>query len=833
MRYILSLDDPRAEDPALSGGKGASLSRWLRAGLPVPPGLVVTPAAYRAFIAAAGDISGAAEKLPTDDPAALAVAAAGFRARLGELPLPADLAEEIAAALGPRAREAWAVRSSSGLEDLHAAAFAGQHDSFLNCVGLDAILDAVKKCFLSLWHDRAIAYRRRRGFAETDAVMRVVIQNLVDCRAAGVAFTLDPVTGRGDEIVIAANYGLGESVVGGEGETDQYHIDKKTLALRSVTIGLKTQYVVRAEAGTTTIPVSPERQQSAVLQESEIAEIAALARRIEEMTGLAQDIEWGLAGASLWLLQARPVTVIPPRWTRDESAERFPNVMTPLAWDFMEAGFHEALAHSFALMGLPPFSGKWFALFDNYVYGDQNAVARYMGAPPVAPRSLGELRAALPVIRDKFAWIQSLPRQWSANLDRYLLGIGELMGEPLEGRSPAELWDHVQRVNRLGRDYFRANIAISIGQSGLHKALFGLLEACLGAAQAPAAFAALTGAVDTKTTVINDELAALAAMARDDAALVRLLRQEAPERLTRPGGLEAHPAFAERFAAFLADHGHREVDPDPYHPVWAETPHLVLGMVKLMLDNPASETPDARRYQRKQRALDAELALMAALPADLRLVLHEVIRLARLYTELDDLEHYQTARLLRPMRRGLDALGASLVAKGGIDQPSDIFFAREAALSSAIARDEACVWHDLRQGIAANKRAYELSRQQAPAWTLGGAEERADLSNTLTGVPGSPGLAEGPVFIVHSPEDFAAFPRGAVLVARTTNPAWTVLFPLAAAVVTESGGALSHGAVTAREAGIPAVMAVRGVMQRLVGGMRVQVDGARGHVAVL
>jgi len=156
-------------------------------------------------------------------------------------------------------------------------------------------------------------------------------------------------------------------------------------------------------------------------------------------------------------------------------------------------------------MGLPRFRGKWFALLDNYVYGNQTAVELYMGRPLFQLRSIADLRAAIPRLRQRFAWVEALPRQWSRDLDRYLMSVGALMAEPLEHKSVQELWDYITRVNALGRTYFKSNIAISIGQSALFHVLRDVLRSLLGEAEASAAFAALTGYAETRTGAINEE----------------------------------------------------------------------------------------------------------------------------------------------------------------------------------------------------------------------------------------------------------------------------------------------------------------------------------------
>lgn len=833
MTWTLPFSAPAATETEIVGGKGANLSILTQRGFPVPSGFVVTAEAYRAYARAAGDLLDRVEGFSFDDPTALVAEAAELREALRQIDLPAEVAETIRAQLaGFPAGAAFSVRSSSTFEDLASAAFAGQHDTFLNVIGADEILHRVRDCFASLWQDRAIAYRRRQGFGQRAATMAVVVQTMVRCEVAGVGFTVNPVSGALDEMLVNANYGLGESVVSGEGEIDQYVLAKDGTLLSS-RIGRKTRRVRCAEQGAEEIEVEGAEAELPCLSEARLDELAELMRRVEASYQFPQDIEWGYDSAGLHLLQSRPVTTIPARWTRDESAERFPNVLTPLAWDMVEEGFNRSLNHSFRLMGYSPFSGKWFGIHGHYIYGNQNAVELYGGRAPFKLNSLAELEAALPTIRERFAWVQSLPMEWSRDLDHYLLGIGEFMAEPLADKDLGEVWAYVLKVNKLGSDYFLPNIAISLTQRTLYKVLLGLLTMLAGGAEAGAKlFDDLMAHCETKTGMVNKELYALAGEIRDIPELHALIDATPSRDLIASDGLAAFPHFAARFQKFLSDHGHRETDFDPYQPTWLEAPWVVLDNLRLMASAPPAEAPEAKERGLRMRQLQAELALFAKIPPALHFFMHELLRLARAYTTLDDVEHYQTTRLTLPLRRGLAELGHRLVRRGVMSEAMDVFFCRQAALDEAIRREDAGLWDRLAAAVRAEKAAYLAHRAAPPTWVLGEAHDAA-AEGDLTGLPGSPGVAEGEVYLVNSPDDFAGFPKGAVLVARTTNPAWTPLFYSACAVVTESGGPLSHGAVTAREMGIPAVMAVHGILAAVGNGQRVRVDGGGGRVTVL
>ena len=788
MTTVCSFRDAACTRTEIAGGKGASLARLAQAGFRVPPGIVVTPEAYRAF---AHDVPGDLT-FAYDDPHALHAQCQEIRRRLLKRPLPEGVAELVVARLPALPV---AVRSSSTLEDLAGAAFAGQHDTFLDVQDEAGVLDAIRRCFASLWEDRAVRYRHERGFDQDDAVMAVVIQSMVPADVAGVAFCLHPVTGDTDQIVVNAAPGLGERVVSGDGDIDQLVIDKKT--------GAVVEAVRQAEAD---VPVD---------------DLRSLCLAVESYTAFPQDIEWAVADGTLYLLQSRPVTHFPERWTRDESAERFPNPVTPLTWDFTVEGFHESLSHSLGMLGMPAMGGRWFDRFDGYIYGNATAVALFTSGQQARFDSLDRLRALVPTLRERYGWVQQLPVTWARDLDGYLLTLGELGAVDLASLSPSELWAHILRIDALGRHYFLPNIAISITQGLLHKILFQFVALVLGPDQASDVYDGLTCFCETKTNVVTRDLHGLYQEALRDPALVEKLRHDDLRALT----LEDHPAFEERLERFLSQHGHREVDFDPYQPGWGARPWIVLANVRLMLQRDDVEDPRVRERTLRLRQQETEIRFLAQVPEDLRFFASEILRLARAYTALDDLEHYQTTRLHPPIRKAFLEAGRRL----GLTPPDDVFFLSRKSLEAGLLQGG-----EVQAEAAAGKAAYEQQCATNPSWVHGEVGSDAVASeDALRGLPGSPGVAEGPVHRVLSVDDFPHFPAGAVLLARTTNPAWTPLFYSACAVVTESGGPLSHGAVTAREVGLPAVMAVRGVLGALEDGMRVRVNGTTGTVEVL
>ncbi|HEX4125676.1 MAG TPA: PEP/pyruvate-binding domain-containing protein [Tepidisphaeraceae bacterium] len=841
MNLIIHFAESEWATPARVGGKGANLSALTAAGFPVPVGFVVTAEAYDQFLAAETWIDAGISTLDYAHPDRLREQCQAIRRRLTAARLPQAVGQAILNALAklepPNGQEggAFAVRSSSTFEDLAQAAFAGQHDTYLNVRGSERICERVRACFASLWEDRAVLYRHHQGFSQRQAKMAVVVQRQIVAESAGVGFSIDPITGRMDRMRIAANFGLGESVVSGEGEIDHFDVDKISLEIVGRAIGHKQSRIVAVGGDVERQSVPADQIDAPCLTDRQIASVAELMRQVEAHYGWPQDIEWAFAGDRLHLLQSRPVTTLPPEWTRDESAERFPNAMTPLSWDFIRTAFGVSLRHSLALMGFPALKGDWFEIHDHYIYGNQNAVRLIAMFRPLRARSAAELIEEIPALRRRFAWVMDLPVFWARDLDRYLLRLGQLQARP-EPKSLQEAWQFVVDILATAEDYFRPNIAISMTQSGLYRMLHGLISMIAGPARAPQILDGLIAGCETKTAIVNREIHDLATLAAANSALAGELADCGGKAFWDADRLSKYPALADRFATFISDHGHREVDMDYRVLTWSEQPWIVLDAVALLLRAPLSENPTEGMRTQRIRQIEAEQEFLAQVPEELRFFFRELIRLTRTYTILDDLEHYQTTRVNPLARRAALVLGEFLRDAGALAEADDVFFLSKDDVEAAVADGSEQMFCRLREKSLATKASFVVAAGKSPDWSYGKspiAPAVVGAGDVLTGLAASAGCATGPCFRVRGPEDFARFPAGAILVARTTNPAWTPLFYAARAVITESGGPLSHGAVTARELGLPAVMSVRGIMELVAEGQEVSVNGSAGTVTLI
>src|SRR5829696_3757765 len=416
--YILSLGNRRATLETV-GGKGASLARLLRAGMPVPGGFHVTTAAYERFVAEndlKSGIRAALEKVDVSKPDTLTKASE----KIGDLFLRADMPEEVSGAISEayagidQVDAAVSVRSSATTEDLPGASFAGQQTTSLNVRGEDELLGAVRRCGASLWSAGAIPYRQRGAFPHDLPAIAVVVQRLVPAEVSGILFTANPVTGARDEIVVNAALGLGEAIVGGLTTPDSFTLDRTTLEVRERQIGRQEVETVLTERGTTERSLDPGRAAQPTLDDAQLTRLGEVGLRIERHLGSPQDIEWAYAEGHFWVLQARPITNLPPAplgdvrweppfpgsvWWRRQVVENLPEPLSPLfdelyLRDGLEASIDDLMAYfGMDYLRVEDFIDRpMFATVNGYAYLRADYKLRWSTVPPILRATFDEFR---------------------------------------------------------------------------------------------------------------------------------------------------------------------------------------------------------------------------------------------------------------------------------------------------------------------------------------------------------------------------------------------------------------------------------------------------------
>ena len=803
---LISLDDPRALERDLVGGKAVGLARLRAAGLPTPPGLVLPTTAIPA-----------ARLLDQLSPSLRALLPEIVE-RLGEGPL--------------------AVRSSSVAEDRISGAMAGQFHTVLGVEGVEALEDAVLRCLASAHapHVRAVT-----GCAPR---MAVLVQPLVPAEAAGVAFSADPVTGERDTVCVEAALGLGEGLAQGRGTPEAWRV-----------VGDTAEQLHQDDA-----PVLTQMQALA---------LAALVCRAEAAAdGVPQDVEWALEGGAPVLLQSRPITSLPAApipmneplpegdWERDDHH----TVLSPLArflFRGLEVGFKEMID----LVGLPLERREWMC-HNGWVYQRMLPVGGSggSGAPPPRP-ILWLVSRLLPAFRrcnhaattylDGRGWRQSAA-QWEAHRPEQEARLRELGALRLGTLSDDALADHLDEVRAFAVESFRWHGRMM--QAIMPGALLSLFcEEHLG--WGPAETMRLMGGSATET--VGDISRLEEALEGWSGGIPRCL--EGPLGPATAHRLrEEAPALADIFDAWMETEGLRVLGYDLVNPTLRERPEIGLTVLRGVLRDPDATRRQAAAHAEALAATRAEA--LAALPEALHDAFEAHLTDARLFWRIrdaDGLIHISAPSAL--LRLAALEMGQRMARRGHLAQPEDALMLEIDELSAASrSGEDRTALADRRRG----ERAWAL-QQDAPQhlgappgafpdftafprglrqtmaifdWLIRTEERLApdsDAADRLEGRANGGGRYTGTVRVVLGPQDFHRLRPGEVMVCRITTPTWASLFAVAGALVTDEGSHISHPAIAAREAGVPAVLCtVRGT-QRLRDGQRVEVDGDRGIVRIL
>lgn len=872
------------------GGKGANLARLVRAGFGVPAGFVIPTGAYRDYLLR-NDLEAwilrTACAARVEEAASLEATSTAIRARFESGTMAAEVADTIGAAYAGLGRPRVAVRSSATTEDLPDLSFAGQQDTMLNVVGEAALFRALVQCWSSLWTSRAIGYRARNGIPHEDAALAVVIQQMVDSEVSGVMFTANPLTGKRSETVIEATLGLGEALVSGRVEPDRYVVDASAGRILERRIGAKA-FSVRACADGGTVEARENAAGRAALPDWAVLELATLGRRVATLFGSPQDIEWAQSAGRSYLLQARPVTSLfplPDAFPGDEvrvlmSAGAFQGVLDPISPLGTDV-FHLALPKAFARVGGPFARGRvprwmvagqrWFIDVTGFLRRQWTRTILRNGLRVIEPIT-GE---ALDEVLAHYVPAPAKSRLW---LDAWSPGFLALLGRALGNLTYNLLWPD------RGRARIQRRLAMEIEAFGPHNAAaqslaarVALLEQALAAVPRtllPVLMPGLAvglgslhvlhrltsdlpdgkrrvlemtrGLPHNVTTEMDLALWGVARAIRSDtsaAALFGTLDAGALAREVLAGRLPTAAQAA--IDGFLRDYGMRGIaEIDLGKPRWRDDPMALIQVLQSYLRIEEGERAPDAVFRRGAEV--AERAL-ASLMADLRrtrfgwlkaFVAKCAARRLRALAGLRESPKFTVMGMLGMARSSLLASGHELAASGILHSPEDLFFLHIDELRS-LAGGDTRDWAPL---VEERRRAYtrEQRRRRVPRVLLtdgraffGGAGDGEPVGgSTLSGMPVSPGDAVGLVRVVANPASAQLNP-GEILVCRGTDPAWTPLFLAAAALVTEVGGLITHGAIVAREYGIPAVVGVHGATTRLRTGDRIRVDGTHGTVTLL
>jgi len=857
--YTLPLSDPRA-DLETVGGKGMSLAKLARVGLPVPDGFHITTEAYRQFVDAnrlQEGIYRALQHVDGSRPATLETASAAIGGLFSRAEIPGEPANAIVNAYLALSGSnvAVAVRSSATAEDLPDASFAGQQDTFLNIRGGDQVLEATRKCWASLWTPRAIGYRARQGIGPEGVALAVVVQELVFAEAAGIMFTANPLNGKRDEVVINAAWGLGEAVVGGAVTPDSVTVSKPTGRLLARETAEKLVMTVRTESGTEEAAVPDSLKNVPVLSDEQAAELAGYGAEIEELYGMPMDIEWTLMDGKFAIVQARPVTAMPeapPDWPlpdpkgaylRAGMADLMPEPLSPL---FVTMGIPalqdqmRPMANRF-IGGNPDLGLYYFATLNTYAYMNTRFPPRVwlwilFRQLPAFPRLF---RILVPTWRD-----QLHPEYEAFVVSRQNLAPAQM--------APAELWREAQALFEVAAFYIDGLMFATMGAAASSEMLLTKLYDRMAKQDGDPAAATLLMGWDNMPVRSEKSLYDIATWVREEGDLADTIlntpTRDLIEKLEAVDSVPVSqfPEFVSRLRTHLEDFGHVVFQLDFAEDLPRDHPEMMLETIKMYLRGEGVNPHERQRASEQKRIRTAETTLNR-LKGLKRWAFGKVLNWAQSLSEVREDALSEIGLAYPKIRELLGELGRRLVEADVIQQAEDIFWLEQDEIDARIGdleRDRAL--GDLRPQVEKRKAFHQKVRQLTPPPMIPmkervmGVKAETFLTHTgdvqsgslLKGIPASAGRVTAPARVLHGPEDFDQMRPGDVLVASTTTPAWTPLFAMASAVVTDTGGPLSHGSIVAREYGIPAVMGTGMATRRIQSGQMIAVDGTEGTVTL-
>ena len=870
MTYTALFDEIGKDDIALAGGKGANLGELSHAGLPVPPGFVVTTTAYDAFVEANGiqdAIVGRAMVTRAEDPAGFEEVAEAIRALFSGGKLPEAMADEIRAAykeLGEDGETPVAVRSSATAEDLAGASFAGQQDTYLNVRGADALLEAVKNCWASLWTARAMAYRARQGIDPATVSLAVVVQRMVESEAAGVMFTANPSNGRRDQATISAAWGLGESVVIGSVTPDSIVVEKVSGCVLSRETSDKQVMTIYSESGTEERAVPEGRRRQLVLDDGTAAELAGYGTTIEEHYGTPQDIEWALAGGEFFIVQSRPITALPepmadpptdwsvpdPKgfYVRASIVEQMPDPLSPLFADLADGSVTRSLDK---LMN--ELLGSGTLREGDLAFPTVNGYAYYYYKMAAILRISVKALAVLPSLYGS-GKASGVKRWREYSHPRYATIVKEWEAKPPEDLPTVGLLASARELLDAGTEYY-TSVQTIIPIAATSEMLFtGLYDRLIRREGDPPGQIFLLGFESTPIRA-EKSLYDLAMWCGEHpelaAALVDTPSQRALELLRMgdpPAGMDEKEwdDWRLRFQIHLNRFGHAVYNLDFVNPVPADDPAPLFDTLKFYLRGQGQNPYERQRRMVRRREEATRVVLERLDPARGRLI-SRLLRWAQDAAPVREDALADTGLAWPVMRRMLLELGRRLVEAGAVEIPADVFWLRwdelEDKAGSLDAGEKQLA--SLAESVKQRKMLWRGQRRVTPpqllprgTWfkvfeRLMPAASEDQTGDTIKGVAASGGQVTAAARVLGGPGDFSQMRPGEVLVATITTPAWTSLFAMASAVVTDVGGPLSHSSIVAREYGIPAVLGTGVATRRIRSEQNIRVDGDAGTVTLL
>jgi rifampicin phosphotransferase len=827
-KYVQSFKEIPGEQQWKAGGKGGSLARLAQAGFPVPDGFVILPIGFE------GD-----DLKPE----------AWFQVQ-----------DYLASMRASNPTISFVVRSSAMSEDSIQASFAGEFESLLNVCDDDQIHEAIQTVYRSRLNERVQAYSRAKGLDTTHEIA-VVVQELVPAESSGVLFTANPITGRRDQAVISAAWGLGEAIVGGLVTPDTLIMDKEIGRVLDRDTADKQVMTVLLESHTQEQPVPQKLREKAVLSDAQAAELVSLGERIEALYAMPMDIEWTLVKEKFSIVQARPITAlpepepaVPEEWKlpqgayiamRNNIVELMADPLTPLFATFgrqaINTSLNRLLSDFFGKQGLMP--DEIIITVNKYAYYNGSFKAGQLAR--ILMSSVGIM---------KYMFSGAVERWVETGRPNYVTVVERWKAESWRELPAVEILKAARTLSEAAIDAYGSLVSGVIPAAWISEAMFTFTyDKLIRQRNDPAAPTYLLG-YDSTPILAEKSLYELSEWVQASSSLAEYLRSTATEQIVEqldgdqaPAGIDSEiwQTWQNRFQSHLQRYGHMIYNLDFANPVPTDDPEPLLETCKLFLSGQGTNPYNRQQAAAQRRELASQEMLNRLKGLRLKLF-RKFVTPAQRYAPLRENGLADVGLGYPLLRQMLSEIGRRFVEAGVIEKPGDIFWLhQEEVEQAAISLDRGQTLQALSAVVPRRRAEWRAARRATPPLMLPQikifgkdiseikkSRSRKQTGNSLKGVAASPGRVTAPARILNGPQDFDQMQTGDVLVASITTPAWTPLFARAAAVVTDVGGPLSHGSIVAREYGIPAVLGTGSATKRIQNGQIITVDGSTGLVTL-
>ena len=854
MTYIVSMKHHNTTIETV-GGKGKSLSNMLAAGLPVPDGFHITTEAYRLFVHTnkiQSQIIEAFHGLDPSNTAKLEAASLQISNLFAKGKMTDELKKEITSAYQKLGNVAVAVRSSATAEDLPGASFAGQQDTYLNIQGENEVLTAIKRCWASLWTARAISYRLINHIDQAAVALAVTIQKLIFSDTAGVLFTVNPVNGNRDEILINATWGLGEAMVSSLVTPDTIVVSKTSEKITTYETADKQLMTIRTTKGTKEVPVAFPLRQKPALTPSQVKVLTKLGKKIEQYYQMPMDVEWALEKNQMYIVQARPITVLPPNWkplekgviyTKGSLAEHLPSPVTPLfatmGMDLMNQATLILWNHMFehSTKKLWPTHGAYVTI-NGYTYLSCKFKPLLLITKSFSPKSV------------RRTYKKSVVRSKKARKD-FAKVVTEWEHKSMEALSAEQLLGGIRTVFGAACTYF-TNIQLCLPAALTSEAILTkLFKGAAAKAGVPDISVLLLG-MDTIALQAEKSLYKIGRWASQSPDLINYLRNTSSTNISKQFSVTAPPSmisdklwsqWKEQIQLHFMNFGRTAYEFDFANPTPQEVLIPSIESIKSFAAG-RGESPFVRQAEAKSRRVETEKTILKHLHGPRRKLFLQLLNWAQTTAPMREDAIFSMGMGHPVIRRMLKEIAQRLMKKGALSQSEEIYWLYEAELKELVKQLDLGETPKKTTGAIPGRReewkksqSYSSppeipERKKKKSHRNLEKPERIDGNTVLYGIGTSLGTVTAPACVLYGPSDFENFRTGDILIAITTTPAWTPLFASASAIVTDIGGPLSHSSIVAREYGIPAVMATHFATRKIQTGQIITVDGKTGTVMI-